>query len=104
MKHIKPLASGSEDSATQGFGGKTIVVRRLNLEAQPSQQEVSMPSQRHSNRQLKRGQRFNRGLVQPMLTSMEEPRTHKEALEYEDSLHWREAWVSEVDSFALNNT
>ena len=39
-----------------------------------------------------------------MVANLEEPHTLKEALERDDSTEWREAWVSEVDSLARNNT
>ena len=39
-----------------------------------------------------------------MVANLEEPHTLKEALERDDSTEWREAWVSEVDSVARNNT
>ena len=104
VERITPPPSGSDDSDAEGFGGETIVVRPPNLEAQPSEQEVSIPTQRRSQRQPKRGQNFNRGPVRAMLASMEAPQTLKEALESEGSTHWREVWVSEVDSLARNNT
>jgi len=60
LERITPPPSGSDDSDPEGFGGETIVVRPPNLEVQPSEQEVSIPTQRCSQRQPKRGQNFNR--------------------------------------------
>jgi len=88
LEHITPPASGSADSDPEGFCGETIVVRPPNLGAQPREQEVSIPAPRRSQRQPKRGQKFNWGLVQAMLASMEEHQTLKAALESEDSAHW----------------
>ena len=97
---ISPQVTGGGELDPEEFGGDTIVVTPLISGVATTDKEVSRDRLRSSGRQRKGGQNFARAMV----ANLEEPHTLKEALEREDSTEWREAWVSEVDSLARNNT
>jgi len=82
------------------------VVRPLNhdLVTEPIVQAVRISTQRRLQRQSKRGFNFTRAPDRAMLARVEEPQTLQDAMATDDNDQWREAWLSEVDWLAWNNT
>jgi len=63
-------------------------------------EETSASTLRRSERQCDTGQTF----AWAMIAYIEELQSLSEALGREDSMEWREAWLSAVDSLARNDT
>ena len=100
LERITPPGSSGEESDSEEFGGETIVVRPPTSIVRTTEKEVSLSGPRRSERQRTTGENFPRAMV----ANIEEPQTLAEAFGREDGAQWREAWVSEVDSLARNNT
>ena len=100
LERITPPASGGEQSDPEEFGGETIMVRPANSAVSTIDKEVSVSALRRSEPQRNTGENFPRA----MIANIEEPQTLAEAFARDDGPQWREAWVSEVDSLARNNT
>jgi len=100
LERITPPASGGKESDPEEFGGETIVVRPANSLVSTIDKEVSVSALRRSERQRNTGENFPRA----MIANIEEPQTLAETFARDDGPQWREAWVSEVDSLARNNT
>ena len=100
LEPITPPLSRGVAPDLELFGGETIGVRPRTSAVATILDEANSSTLRRSKQQRDTGPTFER----PMITYIEEPQSLSKALGREDSMQWREAWVSEVDSLARNDT